>query len=219
MFKFLRRNFIATRLPDLVLQFDKAMLLHYQNELQKDIASFGCKMVMKTSYPMEKQASELYTKFMFGLFQDELVGSSDLLVKLIENGGISKFEVTKSGIANSRYTVVRNAFESSMTCSCHKFEFAGMLCRHILKVFVAIGVRVLPDKYILKRWSKNAKDDLLSAVLESSKGPFAWQCNDLYRDAIRFAEEGTISPVIYKIAKEALVKAFAEVCPQRKFHS
>jgi len=75
--------------------------------------------------PMEKQASELYTKFMFGLFQDELVGSSDLLVKLIENGGISKFEVTKSGIANSRYTVVRNAFESSMTCSCHKFEFLG----------------------------------------------------------------------------------------------
>ena len=208
-----------TRLPDLVLQFDKAMLLHYQNELQKDIASFGCKMVMKTSYPMEKQASELYTKFMFGLFQDELVGSSDLLLKLIENGGISKFEVTKSGIANSRYTVVRNAFESSMTCSCHKFEFAGMLCRHILKVFVAIGVRVLPDKYILKRWSKNAKDDLLSTVLESSKGPFAWQCNDLYRDAIRFAEEGTISPVIYKIAKEALVKAFAEACPQRKSHS
>ena len=168
---------------------------------------------------MEKHASELYTKFMFGLFQDELVGSLDLLVKPVQHGGITRFEVTKSGIANSRYTVDYNLSVSSMTCSCHKFEFAGMPCQHILKVFVAIGVRVLPDKYILKRWSKNAKDDLLSTVLESSKGPFAWQCNDLYRDAIRFAEEGTISPVIYKIAKEALVKAFAEACPQRKSHS
>ena len=87
-----------------------------------------------------------------------------------------------------------------------------MPCQHILKVFVAIGVRVLPDKYILKRWSKNAKDDLLSAVLESSKGPFAWQCNDLYRDAIRFAEEGTISPVIYKTRKIGALRRAGVAC-------
>jgi hypothetical protein len=153
---------------------------------------------------MERQAAELYTKFI--LFQDELVGSSDLLVQLVENGGISKFVATKSGIANSTYTVVYNALANSIICSCHRFEFAGMLCRHILRVFVATGRGLVPDKYILKRWSRNAKNDLLSAVFESSKGPFAWRCNDLHRDAIRFAEEGTISPVIYKIAKEALLK-------------
>ena len=59
------------------------------------------------------------------------------------------------------------------------------------------------------QFSKAQKDLLPGSVIS----------NDLYRDAIRFAEEGTISPVIYKIAKEALVKAFAEACPQRKSHS
>ncbi|OEL30319.1 hypothetical protein BAE44_0008659 [Dichanthelium oligosanthes] len=41
------------------------------------------------------------------------------------------------------------------------------------------------------------KTDMLFVVPESSKGPLAWRCNNLYHDAIRFAEEGTISPVIY----------------------
>ncbi|WVZ53403.1 hypothetical protein U9M48_004349 [Paspalum notatum var. saurae] len=159
MLKSLRRNFIATSLPDLVMQFDRAILRHHQNELQKDFASFCHKMVMKTPYPMEKQASELYTRLIFSLFQDELVGSSEFSAQKV--GHIIKFEVTKYGIANKRYTVIYNEPGNSITCSCHKFEFAGIL----------------------------------------------------------FAEEGATSAEIYKIAKEALVKAFAETYPERKLHS
>uniref|UniRef100_A0A0A9DED4 Protein FAR1-RELATED SEQUENCE n=1 Tax=Arundo donax TaxID=35708 RepID=A0A0A9DED4_ARUDO len=218
MLKFFRRNAITTTsLLDLVMQLDKAILGHYHNELQEDFAAFHSVMVMKTPYPMEKQASDLYSKLLFDLFQDELVGSSQFLVQKVETGHISKFEVTKSGIANRRYTVVYNEPGNRITCSCHKFEHGGILCRHALRVLIAIGMLVLPDKYILKRWTRNAKSDILSPVPRNSRGPLAWRCNDLCRDAIRFAEEGATSAEIYKIAKEVLHKAFTEILPQRKF--
>lgn len=219
MFKFFRRNSITTTsLQDLVLQFDKAIAGHHQNELQEDFAAFSSKLVMKTQHPMEKQASELYTKVIFDLFQDELLGSSGFLVQKVESGHISKFEVTKSGIANRRYTVVYNEPGNSITCSCHKFEFTGIICRHALRVLIAIGILFLPDNYILKRWARNAKSDILSVVPENSQGTLAWRCNDLCRDAIRFAEEGATSAEIYKTAKEALQKAFAEILPRREAH-
>ncbi|KAF0895240.1 hypothetical protein E2562_008576 [Oryza meyeriana var. granulata] len=217
MFKFFQRNSITTTtLRDIAFQFDKAIAKDYQNELQEDFATFSSKPVMKTSHPMEKQASEIYTKVMFDFFQDELIESSGFLVQNVGSGDISKFEVTRSENANIRYTVVYNEPGASVSCSCHKFEFAGILCRHALRVLIALGMPVLPENYILKRWTRNAKSNILSQVPANTKGPLAWRCNDLCRDAIRFAEEGATSEEIYKIAKETLQKAFAEILPQRE---
>ncbi|XP_015697611.1 protein FAR1-RELATED SEQUENCE 9-like [Oryza brachyantha] len=217
MFKFFQRNSItATTLRDIAFQFDKAIARDYQNELQEDFATFSSKPVMKTSHPMEKQASELYTKVMFDFFQDELIESSEFSVQTVESGDISKFEVTRAENDNKRYSVVYNEPGASVSCSCHKFEFVGMLCRHALRVLMAIGMPLLPENYILKRWTRNAKSNILSQVPENTKGPLAWRCNDLCRDAMRFAEEGATSVEIYKTAKEALQKAFAEILLQRE---
>ncbi|KAB8114806.1 hypothetical protein EE612_054433 [Oryza sativa] len=215
MFKFFQRNSITTTtLRDIAFQFDKAIARDYQTELQEDFATFSSKPVMKSSHPMEKQASELYTKVMFDLFQDELIESSGFLVQNVESGDISRFEVTQSENANIRYTVLYSEPRASVSCSCHKFEFAGVLCRHALRVLTAIGIPVLPENYILKRWTRNAKNNILSQVPANTKGSLAWRCNDLCRDGIRFAEEGATSEEIYKTAKEALQKAFAEILPQ-----
>lgn len=219
MFKFFQRNSITTTtLRDIAFQFDKAIARDYQTELQEDFATFSSKPVMKSSHPMEKQASELYTKVMFDLFQDELIESSGFLVQNVESGDISRFEVTQSENANIRYTVLYSEPRASVSCSCHKFEFAGVLCRHALRVLTAIGIPVLPENYILKRWTRNAKNNILSQVPANTKGSLAWRCNDLCRDGIRFAEEGATSEEIYKTAKEALQKAFAEILPQSEAH-
>ncbi|BAH95184.1 Os11g0244900, partial [Oryza sativa Japonica Group] len=219
MFKFFQRSSITTTtLRDIAFQFDKAIARDYQTELQEDFATFSSKPVMKSSHPMEKQASELYTKVMFDLFQDELIESSGFLVQNVESGDISRFEVTQSENANIRYTVLYSEPRASVSCSCHKFEFAGVLCRHALRVLTAIGIPVLPENYILKRWTRNAKNNILSQVPANTKGSLAWRCNDLCRDGIRFAEEGATSEEIYKTAKEALQKAFAEILPQSEAH-
>lgn len=43
----------------------------------------------------------------------------------------------------------------------------GYLCGHILRVFNVYNIREIPEKYIMKRWTLNAKKDLTSIVIRS----------------------------------------------------
>ena len=42
-------------------------------------------------------------------------------------------------------------------CSCKKFEFEGIPCRHVLSVMRQFCIRHLPEHYILRRWTKKAR--------------------------------------------------------------
>uniref|UniRef100_A0A8R7R0B9 SWIM-type domain-containing protein n=1 Tax=Triticum urartu TaxID=4572 RepID=A0A8R7R0B9_TRIUA len=46
------------------------------------------------------------------------------------------------------------------SCECAMFEHMGILCRHALKMMVHVGVCRIPSHYILKRWSRDARDVL-----------------------------------------------------------
>ncbi|KAL2465427.1 Protein FAR1-RELATED SEQUENCE [Abeliophyllum distichum] len=54
-----------------------------------------------------------------------------------------------------------------ISCSCWTFEFEGYPCRHMISYFKKKQVLLLPDKYILRRWTKNAK---VSVCEDSSTG-------------------------------------------------
>ncbi|KAG5557791.1 hypothetical protein RHGRI_007884 [Rhododendron griersonianum] len=41
-------------------------------------------------------------------------------------------------------------------CECQNFEFVGILCTHILKVFVRLDIDAIPDHFILPRWRQKA---------------------------------------------------------------
>ncbi|XP_042418514.1 protein FAR1-RELATED SEQUENCE 5-like [Zingiber officinale] len=186
MYKFFQRHSITTTtLRDLVTQFDKAMVGQFEKELQADFDSSHTKPVLRTPSPMEKRASEVYTKTIFALFQEELSESAGFLMEKVTDG------------------VVR------------------IQCRHVLRVLIITGILTLPDEYILKRWTKNAKSSGFScedhSVYQNNSGKnLTWRCNDLCRDAIKFAEAGATSAVIYKVAKGALQKAFAEIFAAKK---
>ncbi|CAL9096825.1 unnamed protein product [Musa acuminata var. zebrina] len=222
MHKFFQRHSITTTtLRDLVSQFDKAMAGQYEKELQSDFDANHTRPVLRTPSPMEKQASEVYTKSIFDLFQEEFAGSSGFLKEKVADGVEYMYRVTKIEDASKAYMVTYNASNKHITCSCFMFEFSGILCRHVLGVLIVVSVLTLPDDYILRRWTKNAKSNGLSCedrglCQRNSRKALAWRCNDLCRDAIKFAEEGATSAVIYKVAKGALQKAFAEVLATKK---
>jgi hypothetical protein len=50
-----------------------------------------------------------------------------------------------------------DASTMEITCSCRKFERMGILCSHALKAFSLQNVDMIPEKYILKRWTKDAR--------------------------------------------------------------
>uniref|UniRef100_A0A8R7U3A4 SWIM-type domain-containing protein n=1 Tax=Triticum urartu TaxID=4572 RepID=A0A8R7U3A4_TRIUA len=51
----------------------------------------------------------------------------------------------------------------SMTakCSCKLFESNGIMCRHIIRVLRGAKINELPRIYVLKRWERNCKRDII----------------------------------------------------------
>ncbi|KAL5712167.1 aspartate transaminase [Ranunculus cassubicifolius] len=42
------------------------------------------------------------------------------------------------------------------TCECHFFEFVGIPCAHLLKVFSKLDMVEIPEFFVMKRWLKGA---------------------------------------------------------------
>ena len=57
-----------------------------------------------------------------------------------------------------KYEVMWNPLHETLSCSCRKFESFGILCRHGLKVLDVLDIKLIPNRYIMKRWRRDAKD-------------------------------------------------------------
>lgn len=216
-----------TSLKVFLTQFELAMAGRYDNEIQADNEMWcdAIKPLLKTASPIEKQASEVYTLAAFQKFQEEFLESLGYnAFKIKDQPPITKYNVVKDEEDSlDAYIVTLDMSRRMATCSCNKFEFGGILCRHILGVFLMIDLHVIPEEYILRRWTKNAKNGLLQdEFVEDIQNPFLSQSsnvtryNDLCRDAIRLSDKGSSSVELYKITKEALQKAFAEIVAAEK---
>lgn len=74
--------------------------------------------------------------------------------------GIFGDEVREDVIYESRskkktFLVSFQPEKCEITCSCHFLEFQGILCGHAITVLIRHDVKVLPDKYILRRWRRD----------------------------------------------------------------
>ncbi|KAG0464859.1 hypothetical protein HPP92_019023 [Vanilla planifolia] len=211
-----------TSLKVLLTQFDLTMVERYEDEVQADLDTTCTKPILKTASPIEKQAAAVYTRAVFEKFQEEFVESLGYNVYKVKDGAISKFHVARDDDALETFTVTYNAAKCmATTCSCKHLEFAGILCRHVLGVFLMVDVRMLPEDYFLKRWTTNANGgSLLDERSTSSQGSYldsiSSRFSDLCRDALKYAEKGATSAEIYKAAKVALQKVFTEIVANEK---
>lgn len=199
----------GTTLHDLAKQYEKALDERYEKESKAEFETFYTKPVLKTPLPVEKQGADVYTRRMFTIFQEEVFHSLVFAVKLSgEDGGTNTYEVARFNEEQKVYFVAFRVAEQLASCSCKMFEFEGILCRHVLAVFKATNVFTLPQGYILKRWTRNAKEeamlDLGTELQGNSQKIRNLQYNILYQEAVRCAEEGMASDQIFKVALNAL---------------
>ncbi|OQU88877.1 hypothetical protein SORBI_3002G112850, partial [Sorghum bicolor] len=54
------------------------------------------------------------------------------------------------------YLVTAIEEDESYCCECSKFDRDGIICYHIMRVMVRMGVELIPERYILKRWTQQA---------------------------------------------------------------
>ncbi|XAR57154.1 hypothetical protein NMG60_11025194 [Bertholletia excelsa] len=154
---------------------------------------------------------------MFKVFQKELLECYGYVgIKINMEGSISRYLVQKCGNGDERNTVAFNANNLNISCSCKMFEFEGLLCRHALKIFQMVNVRELPSRYILHRWTKNAKCGILRDV-DSAGGSQDFRAMMLWslrEEAQNYIEAGTVSLERYKLAFEIMQEGRRNLCWQ-----
>jgi zinc finger SWIM domain-containing protein 3 len=65
-------------------------------------------------------------------------------------------EYERSMAAGTR--VIGDPLTKTATCSCRMFNRTGILCGHNIKVLDLMNIKTLPTHYILKRWTREARN-------------------------------------------------------------
>ncbi|KAK4425747.1 protein FAR1-RELATED SEQUENCE 7 [Sesamum alatum] len=206
-----------TPLSEFIVRYEKGLEQRREEERKEDFNSFNLQAVLHTKDPIEEQCRRLYTITMFKVFQKELLECYSYVgIKINVEGAISRYLVQKCGNGDERNTVAFNASTLNISCSCKMFEFEGVLCRHTLKVFQIMNIRELPSRYILHRWSKNAKYGILRDAdsgggSQDYKALMMWS---LREEARNYIEAGAASLERYKLAFEIMQEGRRNLCWQ-----
>ncbi|XP_062233899.1 protein FAR1-RELATED SEQUENCE 5-like [Phragmites australis] len=215
--KFFKVHFNAkTPLLVFISRFEEAMALRLEKEAEADFATLYLKPNLKTPSIIERQAASIYTRAVFEVFQEEFIQSLGYHADKVEDGMILKFIVARQEDNGRCHMVTFNQSDKQAKCSCCKFEYAGVPCRHVLRIFFMVWVRSLPEEYIVKRWTMDAVGSIapdersVEPQLSSPESLCAWY-NELCENGLAYAMRGAMLPDVYKVAKVALQKAFADV--------
>ena len=102
--------------------------------------------------PLVDQAHSFLTLYSFKIFQEEFGRATQYSV-LQENGIEFVLQYYKDE-TNQRHKVL---WDGKMTyCSCKNFEFWGMLCRHVVSVFLHKDCYQVPSLYLPPCWCRES---------------------------------------------------------------
>ena len=126
--------------------------------------------VLKVKSPLEKQASQVLNPSAFEKFKEECSRSIQYLILYASrNNFILRYY---EGSHNRNHQVFWD--ENIIMCSGKKFEFSGILCRHILWIFIQKDSHKIPSTYLPSRWClqhHNHELDVLEGQILIDKDP------------------------------------------------
>ena len=137
-------------------------------------------------------------------------------MKYEEEESAISYKLWIDGLEAKPCIVKVSSIDYIVKCNCRKFEFMGILCRHILKVFIVMDVQNLREEYVLRRWTRDAKhgslnDEKGKQIQEDCEPHLTQRYSNLCHEAIEVAIGGPSSTQVYKVALYWLRKAKMEV--------
>nr|XP_011465783.1 PREDICTED: protein FAR-RED IMPAIRED RESPONSE 1-like [Fragaria vesca subsp. vesca]XP_011465787.1 PREDICTED: protein FAR-RED IMPAIRED RESPONSE 1-like [Fragaria vesca subsp. vesca] len=151
-------------LVEFMVQFNRGMLHKRHEELIVDHIDVNEKPRFKCPIKMEKQMSDIYTRKYYYKFQDQLWESYNYNLEVrSEDENKCTLKVTREDHEDGRARVIMyDKSKDFASCTCKLFESARVPCRHVLAYLHRIHqLYKLPDQYILKRWTKSAKFEVV----------------------------------------------------------
>lgn len=194
-------------LKEFVKQYGAILQNRYEEEAVADFDTWQKQPALRSPSPWEKQMSIVYTHAIFKRFQVEVLGVVGCHPKREnENQGTIPFRVQDCE-KDENFMVIWKEEKSEVSCSCRLFEYRGFLCRHAMIVLQMCGRTSIPPRYILKRWTKDAKSGQSTTEGTDRVQTRVQRYNDLCKHAIELSEEGSLSEESYNIAFCVLVEA------------
>ncbi|KAK2979185.1 hypothetical protein RJ640_027022 [Escallonia rubra] len=173
--------------------------------------------------PEVRHAGKVYTPKIFELFQRQWEKSLLALVGNKQERGRLQEYLIVSCDEEGEYVVTHDEENATLSCSCNKFETVGILCGHALKVLDVLGIKYIPETYILKRWTRGARDGC--ALDEDGRDVHrsgALDVSDRYRelwpDAVRLAHKASEFKDGYLLYKTKMKELDKEIEELRKKH-
>jgi zinc finger SWIM domain-containing protein 3 len=135
-----------------------------ERELQAEFESIKKQPRILMMAPILVQTSKIYTPAIFQAFQAEYEKS--LAAYIIDSNGSTEFSIAIGALGESsrpeeERIIIINLADQTVTCSCKLFQRIGILCRHALKGLDLMNIKLLPERYILKRWTRGARSQTI----------------------------------------------------------
>ncbi|XP_026451170.1 protein FAR1-RELATED SEQUENCE 5-like [Papaver somniferum] len=181
-------HFMKRDMPlcEFIRQFDRAILARREAENDQDYET-------KYRKPMLKFSVNIYTKSVFRKFQEQLAQELHYNHDQVEQNGTKfTFRVWWFGHEKKNRKVVYDSDDKGVKCSCQLYEFAGYLCRHILKIFSVMNVQ---------------GEEITNICRDSTSVQYSYLC----QEAINIVIKGSTTTEIYNVTKCILDKALKEV--------
>lgn len=137
------------------------MMLEDWRMKEKEAEFKTSKLIPSCAFPLcglLKHAFEVFTLEVFEEFQVQFIQSIGKTCEIYDKDDMITTYSVSSGEGGSRsFVMIGNTTLDWMKCSCKYFEECGILCRHMLRVLYQLNKMNIPDPFILKRWTRNAK--------------------------------------------------------------
>ncbi|KAK1361125.1 hypothetical protein POM88_045599 [Heracleum sosnowskyi] len=177
-----------TPLLEFVGQYDKAVLDRREKEEKEDLITIRTHLDITNLLPLEAHAAKVYTRNVFEGFTKEF---KQIILcrhkKLHKEGDVTMYKVYfEFNKCVYSHNVEVQPSNMGFKCSCSRFEFRGIMCKHILYIMKQkFSLHSIPEKYIVPRWTFSARhssmaeheevSDLQSQTNEKKMSPFeAW---------------------------------------------
>ncbi|KAM5580197.1 protein FAR-RED ELONGATED HYPOCOTYL 3 [Rosa sericea] len=197
-----------TTVQEFLKQYEAILQDRYEEEAKADSDMWNKQPTTKSPSPLEKSVSLIYTPSVLKKFQVEVLGAIGCNPKRDRQDEMTTTYRVHDCEKNQDFTVAWNEMKLEVSCSCCLFEYKGYLCRHALIVLQMCQIGTIPEQYILKRWTKDAKSRHLVVQEPGHVASRVQKFDDLSHRAMKLIGEGSMSQESYSIACHALEEAF-----------
>uniref|UniRef100_A0ACD5YM14 Uncharacterized protein n=1 Tax=Avena sativa TaxID=4498 RepID=A0ACD5YM14_AVESA len=114
-------------------------------------------VILRTNLPIEKHASEVYTRPVYEVFVQTIYESEPYVVEAVipnlKYVARHTNSETREKWSRVEYEVNVSEDGEEFMCVCKEFEHTGMLCCHAVKVMIHLGMHEIPRSHIVPRWT------------------------------------------------------------------